>query len=184
METRRMSVLLILAGAVQFFFMMQIAEYLYPGYSVSADPISDLGAGPEPSASIFNLGVIAFGASAMAFAYLMRSKWAKWMLASLAISGAGMIGVGIFTENAGPIHFYVSFAAFFFGQLAAILSYWMCKGNWRYASFAVGLFSMACMVLYGTQTYLGIGQGGMERMMFYPLWIWIMGMGFGLLAEA
>jgi hypothetical membrane protein len=184
MEFRKRAGFLILAGAVQFFFLMQIAEYLYPGYSVSANPISDLGAGPEPSALIFNMSVILFGASAVAFAYLMRREWGRWMLASLALSGVGMICVGVFTEHAGPIHFYVSFIAFFFGQLAAILSFRVAKGGYRYVGLAAGIFSMACMILYGAQIYMGLGQGGMERMTFYPLWIWIVGMGFGLLAEA
>ncbi|MCX9076244.1 MAG: hypothetical protein OIN88_16610 [Candidatus Methanoperedens sp.] len=37
--------------------------------------------------------------------------------------------------------------------------------------------TLAALVLYGSDIYLGLGPGGMERMIAYPVLLW--GTGFG-----
>jgi len=49
---------LFLAG-LEILFLVHIAEFLYPGYSVSKNYISDLGVGPQPSRAIFTVAITA-----------------------------------------------------------------------------------------------------------------------------
>jgi hypothetical protein len=42
---------------------------------------------------------------------------------------------------------------------------------------------LAALALFAGNTYLGLGAGGMERMIFYPAMIWTLGFGAYLLGE-
>jgi hypothetical protein len=44
-------------------------------------------------------------------------------------------------------------------------------------SVVLGLMTLAALVLFGMGEYLGLGVGGMERMIAYPAVMW--GAGFG-----
>ncbi len=163
----------VLLGFVQFGFFMLIAEFLYPGYSVSQNYISDLGVGPQPSQTIFTVSIILFGLFALIGAYLY-SKTVEGRLFSIliAIAGIGGIGVGLFNENTGWPHSMFAFFAFFFSALAAVYSYKLLPSPTKYFAVVLGLISIAALVLLATKTYLGLGVGGMERMIFYPVLFW------------
>jgi hypothetical protein len=51
-------------------------------------------------------------------------------------------------------------------------------------SVTLGLMTLGAMVLYATKTYLGLGVGGMERMIAYPSLMWAAGFGGYLIAHA
>lgn len=55
MNFKRAAGVLLFAGAVLFLTGMHIAEYLYPGYSVSGNYISDLAPPAAPHASFISL---------------------------------------------------------------------------------------------------------------------------------
>ncbi len=173
MQWHRNPNLYVLLGFIQFGFFMLIAEFLYPGYSVSRNYISDLGVGPQPSQAIFTVSIIVFGILALAAAYFYtRTLETRVLPVLILIAGIGGIGVGIFNENTGWPHTLFSFLAFFFSALAAIYSYKLLPSPTRYFAVVLGLISIAALVLLGTGTYLGIGVGGMERMIFYPVLFW------------
>jgi hypothetical protein len=44
-------------------------------------------------------------------------------------------------------------------------------------SILLGVGSLVALGLYGSKVYLGLGGGGMERMIAYPVLAW--GIGFG-----
>lgn len=71
MNHKQASGVLMFIGAVQFVAGMNIAEFLYPGYSVSGNYISDLGI-LQPSASIFNASVIILGLLVLLSSYFLR----------------------------------------------------------------------------------------------------------------
>jgi len=71
----------------------------------------------------------------------------------------------------------VSFMVFFFGALSAISSYTIQKPPLNYFSVAMGVFSMAALALFASRQYLGLGYGGMERLIAYPTLLW--GIAFG-----
>ena len=50
------------------------------------------------------------------------------------------------------------------------------KSPFRFLSLAVGLFIAAAIFLYIEKMYLGIGVGGMERMIVDPALFWGLGL--------
>jgi hypothetical membrane protein len=166
-------------------FMVHLAEFLYPGYSTSKDYISDLGVGPMSSRLIFTSAIILFGLMALATAALLRPRPGKsliWML--LALSGVGAIGVGIFNEDYIPaVHAVFALMAFLFGNLAVVYSSKMVRPPLSYLFIILGLIGLSALILFVGDTYLGLGAGGMERMIFYPAMFWAIGFGACLLAE-
>jgi hypothetical membrane protein len=163
----------VLLGFIQFGFFELIAEFLYPDFSNSQNYISDLGVGPQPSQVIFTVSIILFGLLAIVAAYCYSKTLEGRLFPTLIIiAGIGGVGVGLFNENTGWPHTLFSFLAFFFAALAAIYSYKLLTSPARYFAVVLGLISIAALVLLGTNTYLGIGVGGMERMIFYPVLFW------------
>ncbi|HIH43934.1 MAG TPA: DUF998 domain-containing protein [Candidatus Methanoperedenaceae archaeon] len=185
MDWRRTAGILAFAGAVQLILGMLIAEFLYPGYSNSQNYISDLGATCrntcviyEPTATIFNTSVILLGIFMIVIAYALWREFGSIVFSVLVgLSGLGAAGVGLFPETYGWLHFVVSFMVFFFGGLSAVESYWFVKAPFSYFSVVLGLASLAALAVFGLDMNLGLGPGGMERMIAYPVLLW--GVGFG-----
>jgi hypothetical membrane protein len=171
-------------AAAQFVFGLIISEALYPSYSISDNYISDLGVGS--SAIVFNTSVFILGLLMIIGAYFLHRAFNFTMLTvMLVLTAVGAIGVGIFTENSGTIHPIVSFIAFLFGGLSAIFSvicsyvheFKLVKMPFSIIAVILGLVTLGAMALFAGGIYLGIGKGGMERMIVYPLLMW--GAGFG-----
>ena len=174
---------LLFIGAAKFMVLLIVAEALFPGYSVSANYISDLGVNPA-SAWIFNSAILFFGALAILASYFtFRAFGDKLFSALLALSGIGAAGVGIFTESALSIHLLVATTAFLFGGLSAIATYRIAKPPFSWFSAILGLFSLVALALQLSGNYLGLGVGGMERMVAYPILIWAVAFG-GYLMES
>jgi hypothetical membrane protein len=182
---------LLFIGAVQLVLGMHIAEFLYPGYSVSMNYISDLGATcrttciiHQPSAFIFNTSVSLLGVLALLSSYfLWREFHYRLISLLLGLTGIGMVGVGLFPETAGIVHPIVSFIAFFFGGLSAIATYKLVKAPFAYLSVLMGLISLIALALFISEIFLGLGPGGMERMIAYPLLLWVTGFGGNLMSS-
>lgn len=191
MNYRHAAGVLLFIGAVQFVLGMLIAEFLYPGYSASMNYISDLGATcrttciiHQPSASIFNTSVSLFGVLAIVSSYLIWREFHNRLICLLlGLSGIGMVGVGLFPETAGIVHLVVSFIAFFFGGLSAIAIYKLVKAPFAYLSVLMGMISLIALALSISEIFLGLGPGGMERMIAYPLLLWVIGFGGNLMSS-
>ena len=167
----------------QFVLGLVIAEALYPGYSISTNYISDLGVGP--SQMIFNSSVFLLGLLLIFGTYfLQRAFKFRVLTALLILTAIGAIGVGVFTEHSGTIHAVVSFIAFLFSGLSAIASSRLLKSPFSIVAVILGLMGLGAMVLYGINVNLGLGVGGMERMIVYPILVWGTGFGGHLIAHA
>ncbi len=185
MDSRRTAGALLFIGAVQSITGMHLAEYLYPGYSVSGNYISDLGATCratctvyQPSASIFNISLILLGLLIVSASYFIwREFHGSFITLLFVLSGLGAVGAGLFPETAGTLHVIVSFITFFFGALGAIAASKLVRTPFSYFSVLLGMASLASLVLYAAHIYLGLGQGGMERMIAYPELLWTIGFG-------
>jgi hypothetical membrane protein len=163
-------------AASQFVLGLVVAEALYPNYSISGNYISDLGVGP--SSMIFNSSVFLLGLLLIVGAYfLQRAFNSKTLTMFLVLTAIGVMGVGVFTENSGSIHSVVSFIAFLFGGLSAIFSFKLLKTPFSLLAVILGLMTLGSLVLFAGKIYLGLGSGGMERMVVYPILMW--GAGFG-----
>lgn len=156
---------------------INVAQQLYPGYSVSSNYISDLGATCrdtgcqiiQPSAFIFNSSVFLTGILVCMAAYFIYREFQTSLLSiSLAFSGIGAIGVGIFPEYAGLPHYIAAFITFVFGGITLIASYTIVASPLRYFSILLGIATLAALALFISGQYLGLGPGGIERMIVYP----------------
>jgi hypothetical membrane protein len=175
----------LLVGGLEMLFMVHLAEFLYPGYSTSENYISDLGVGPTPSRWIFTGAIIIFGLTALVTAALLRLRPEKsYVWRFLALSGIGAIGVGAFNMDYTPeVHALFALVAFLFGNLAVICSSRMVRPPMSYLFILLGLIGLTALALFGGDTFLGLGAGGMERMIFYPAMFWAIGFGAYLLTE-
>ncbi len=176
---------LIFVGAVQFAIFMVMAQAYYPGYSISSNYISDLGstcnsvcATYEPASAIFTASVIALGLLLLAGAFYLNRGLRSWMgAATVALTGVGAIGVGVFSESFGSVHALFSLVAFLFSGLSAVALARAQRKPMTYFSAILGVATLAALSLYVPNIYLGLGPGGMESMVVYPALLW--GIAFG-----
>lgn len=175
---------LIFVGAVQFILGMLVAECLYPNYSVANNYISDLGKLDAASALVFNTSVFLLGLPVAIGVYFLRHTVRnKVFLSFMVLCGVGAMGVGIFPEDFGILHRIVSLIAFLFGALSAIASYKYQKPPLSYFAVILGLTSLVALALFATGVYLGLGKGGMERMIAYPVLLWAIAFGGHLIKD-
>ena len=73
--------------------------------------------------------------------------------------------------------------AFLFGNISAIYSYTFIRRRFAVIFVILGSIGLVALVLLASSTYLGLGQRGMERMIFYPGVFWSMSFGVFLLAN-
>lgn len=174
--------LLLAIGSVLCVLGIITAEALYPGYSTSENYISDLGVGP--SALIFNSSVFLLGVLAVCGVYFVQKAFSFKLFSMLAaIAGIGAMGVGLFPEGAGMIHVAFSLITFLFAGISAIASYKLEKPPLSYLSIILGTMSLVALVLFSSGIYLGLGKGGMERMIAYPALLWMLGFSGHLMSD-
>ncbi len=176
----------LLVAGLEMLFLERIAEFIYPGYDPAQQVISALGVGPTNAMIVFVAALLLFGAMALVTAWLLRreqlGRSRVWIF--LGISGVGAIGVAIFNmDDFSIVHAVFALLAFIFGNLASIFSYRLVRSPLSWIFVFLGLLGLAALVLFGTDTYLGIGRGGMERLIFYPPMLWALGYGAYLLAQ-
>ena len=180
LEDRQWAGLLLFVGIAQFALIgLTVAEATYPdppGYSISRNYISDLGV--APALFIFDPSIIVVGLSVLATAwFLLRAFRDRIVSIVVALAGIGAIAVGVLTENFLVIHSIVSLWTFVFIALSAILAMRIVRPPFQYLSVLLGLLSLVALGLYISKTYLGLGPGGMERMIVWPILVW--GLAFG-----
>jgi hypothetical membrane protein len=185
---------LLLVGGVQFIIALIVAEAIYQSYSTSTNYISDLGVLGKPSAVIFNPSIILLGAVSIIAAYFVKKHFGLGKIGYFfVVAGAGTLTVGVFPENTflvqgiPVIHAVAALLAFFIGGIAAVSAYRYTKPPFNIISVVLGAVSLTASALFFV-TYnmgsLGLGIGGMERMIAYPTLLWIVGLGGYLLGSA
>src|SRR5271169_5288708 len=112
---------ILFVGVAQFAFCFALAEIYYPGYDVSVQPISDLGATcksgvckfVQPSSDIFNASIVLLGIMLFLTAYyLWKGSGSRALPSFDVLSGIGAVGVGIFNESYGGAHYFFSVLTF------------------------------------------------------------------------
>lgn len=178
--------ILLIAGSVQFLLAVNLAEELFPGYSVARNTLSHLGGSipiVEPSAMIFNFSVTILGILNLAAVYLiLKSGGCRLFSSCFIISAIGAIGVGLFPEYAGSTHVFFALLAFLFGSLAVIFSYRLgINIPMAILSIILGLISLLSLVILGTghTNFLvaNLGVGGTERFIAYPSLFYLIALG-------
>ena len=192
-------------GATQFSICLILSEVYYSAYgplnvsasgnatgyaySVSNNYISDLGAlcrstcTSVPSAYLFDGSIIILGLLIIVGAYYLQRAY-HWRPATvlIALAGIGAVGVGLFPETTGIWHHIFSLVTFLFTGLTAIVAARFQRKPMFYFSVFLGLLTLVALLLYIGSEYAGLGPGGMERMIVYPVLVWSIGFGGHLMA--
>jgi hypothetical membrane protein len=189
-------VLLLLAGLIAFMGIIT-AEALYPeGYSTSKNAISDLGATEppdsvveQPSATVFNGAMIVTGLLVLGAAFCLQTGFRRLAVTILTgLTGLGILGVGVFPGNYGNIHAIFALLIFSAGGLAAIVSRTIQTSPFSVLSTILGVVSLAMLVLFmvlgESSPAAGLGLGGIERWVAYPILAWTMSFGGYLMGRA
>ena len=168
----------LISGVLIWIVAMITSEALYPGYSVNRNYISDLGVGPWPSDIIFNVSTMLFGILVFCAAIiLIQNNATKPFLYGMAIAGIGAFCVGLFPENTGIPHIIAAGTTFVIGSFAAIEAGRWMKSPYRYFCIFMGVIGIASFVILVTDTYGALGPGGIERLIAYPLALWLLSDG-------
>ena len=188
--------LLFVAGGV-FLLATITAEALYPAaYSTGRNEISDLGgtrppAGLvfQPSATIFNVGMLVTGILIILGALVLGRGIKRWSVTiPLAILGAAVLLVGIFPGNTGTPHAIAAMVGFISGGVSAVLSARVSQPPFRYALQLLGAVNLVLLASYFIQgdssPIWALGTGGAERWIVYPVILWLLGFGGYLAGQA
>lgn len=180
--------LFFLAGATILMGILTAEIFYPPGYSISLNMISNLGATrppysiiTEPSATIFDTSIFIGGLLMVGATYFLQMVYKKKIFIFAAFCmGLGTLGVGIFPAFHAVIHPLVALLAFLGGGITAVLSTQILKGPFRYVAGVLGCITLLFLFM-GTLVpqYIVpfLGAGGTERWVAYPEIMWLMGLG-------
>jgi hypothetical membrane protein len=187
---------------VQYFFIQLIAAaaWVRP-YSWRLNVISDLGNSAcgiysgryvcSPAHGLMNASLLVLGTTMAVGALLIYNEFKKnsASFAGFLLMGLGGIGtvlVGAFPENTVPVmHAFGAFLALLIGNVSMVvlaLALQRVRTGFRFYTFFSGMFSILAFILFVSHIYLGLGQGGMERLASYPQTAWLV--LFGLYMSA
>ena len=184
--------LVIFVGSVQWLMMIIVSESFQTGYNSALHYVSSLGVGT--TALTYNVSIILFGLSLVISSVLFyKTLNAKIFTLFLLITGLFIIGVGLFPENTRPMHGYVTGFAFIFAVILPIISFKALNPPFSYLSIIIGLISLVMLIIFfpylglpaeSTILILGLAKGTMERLVIYPLLIWMLSLSISLMNKA
>jgi hypothetical membrane protein len=180
--------ILLVVACVQYLLAVNVAESLYPGYSIAVNSLSDLGGSlplVEPAAIIFNVSNIILGILILITVYLiLKSGGCRLFSSCLAVFGFCMVALGIFPEYAGGIHVTFALLAFISGILALFFSYRLgINIPMIIISMILGLIALITLIspfIYGigpSNPLNVLGMGGAERLIVYPIILYLTALG-------
>ena len=188
-DDRTVAGLLLFVLGAGFMTAIMLAAALVPGYDFRGGAISDLGVFSE-SALLFNGGLLVVAILNLAGGYLLYRRHGKrWLLAIYALASVGAVGTGLFPLDTGDAHSLFALLAFLFFNLEAIGTATLLRGAMRAISVLAGVLGIVFLVLMavgdaGNAAAFGpIGHGGTERMIVYPVMLWLVAFGGYLLGS-
>ena len=181
--------LLLFVLAAQFMTVLMLAAGIAPAYDLQGGAISDLGAIAE-TATLFNVSLALVGVLNLIAGYLLfRARGGAWLLATFAAAGIGAVGAAANPLGHSDLHGLFALVAFIAFNVEAIVASGLVRGPMRWISIAAGAIGLAFVVLMVigdalTPSAFGpIGHGGTERMIVYPVMLWMLAFGGYLMAE-
>jgi hypothetical membrane protein len=169
--------------SAQFLLVLMLGAAIAPAYSIHDNAISDLGVIPQ-TALLFNTSLFFFGLFMIIAAYFYHHEHNKlWITILFIISGVGAIGVALFPENNPGIHAIFAFIAFVFANIIPIGISTILPKPLKILSIATGILGMIFLIIFMISdiNILNldslIGYGGWERMIVYPVLLWLVAFG-------
>lgn len=182
--------------SVQYFITQIIVAMPYKGvYSLRVNTISDLGNSVcgyyshryvcSPLHNVMNISFTLLGITMIAGSILIYQASRKGTalligFSFMALAGIGSILVGFFPENTiSFLHVIGAGLPFVFGNTALVIFglYLNIPKVLRLYTILSGVLALIASVLFVTQNYIGLGVGGVERLVAYPQTLWLIVFG-------
>jgi len=186
-DSLKIAGVLYIIAVFQFFVFELVAETLYPGYSVTNNYISDLGAtcvNPpstascivhQPSATIFDTTLFLLGLLLLVgtfFVYYGTRK--KTYFVVTAVADLAILLDGVFPENTGWIHGGLSVIIFLFIGISLIVAWTIANGSvFRYLVVAFGVLTL----YFNYFSISAVGNGGSEHLLVLSILSGILALG-------
>jgi hypothetical membrane protein len=197
-------------GGTWLLLSITAAEALTPGYNVSNEAISGLGSPifstvcndvpscvtlVPPASAIFVFALFLSGMLWLLSGLILRraTDHRRFALA-ISVVGVAYVLVGAtylpfypggtsagVVGGARVLHLIAALVIFVLGPAVVISSYRFTRAPLRYVWLGMGAFNLAALLLFASANYLGLGFGGIERMVVYPIFLWGIGLGASLL---
>lgn len=185
-------------SSLQYFIiqLIVISAWTVP-HSWANNFISDLGntecgnyaglAVCSPLHPLMNLSFVIFGITmAVGSVYLQRAfastTFSRSAFILMMLSGIGTVMVGLFPENTiSSLHVVGAFLGLGIGNLSILLlglSLNRIHPAVRTYTIVSAMISLGAFALFSFDVFLGLGRGGMERLISYPFTIWMVTFGF------
>lgn len=160
---------------LQFFVVEAIAAARFGGYSYSTNVISDLGTADSPARVLMNGSFVAQGVLIIAGALLLGpglgGTGGKLARVLLGIAGLGVLLVGLFPSDGNATAHEIAAGAHLLGGSIGLiaLAYGVRpRSEGLGTTLAVlGLVGVIGTIFFGSAVFLGLGEGGMERVAAY-----------------
>jgi hypothetical membrane protein len=132
-----------------------------------------------------NLSFVILGACMLIGSLLISQVYLDQRGASIGFlcmeaAGAGVVLVGLFPENSVPVlHGTGATLSFVLGNVAIIVLGWSLRLPLALRLFSVclGLLALVALVAYENSHFIGIGHGGLERVVAFPQTVWLILLG-------
>lgn len=132
-----------------------------------------------------NVSFVVLGVTMIAGSFLIRyaaqsTKSRSLGFAFLAIAGVGVVMVGVFSENkAATLHALGAALPFLVGNVGVIVLGLSLDHPLALRLFTVlsGVVALSALAFYANGHYVGLGEGGMERVVAYPQTVWLIVVG-------
>jgi hypothetical membrane protein len=163
--------------SLQFFVVEAIAALRYDGYSYSTDVISDLGTAASPAAALLNVSFVVQGLLIAAGALLLGPGLAgtggRVARVLLVAAGAGVLLIGLFPSDGNATTHPVAAAVHLLGGGLGLiaLAYGVRPRSEALGTglALLGLLGVIGTVFFASVVFLGLGEGGMERVGAYVI---------------
>lgn len=171
---------LVISIAIMYIIIQSYIATLYPGYSVVANAISDLGSNVHtawidtPFVIIFAIVLIA----ASLYSYRFTGNVVLAVLMTLV--GVSVIGTGAFTESAN-IQLHGAFSIIAFASIDGSVLYFAFSSKdkkYAYSSYALGAIALLSTIVLMLHSEPNGTFGLFERMIVYPYIVWLAIFGF------
>lgn len=179
--------------SIQYFVLTAVAAAAWPtGYSWRFNLISDLGNTAcgnyasryvcSPDHGLMNGSFIALGltmaiGSLLIYQEFRESRASLGGFSLMGLAGLGTLLVGLFPENTVvAMHVIGAVLALLVGNVSLVVLALALRNEnsgLRVYTLVSGSVSILAFILFAFGIYLGIGRGGMERLVSYPLTVWL-----------
>ena len=190
-------------SAIQYFVVQFLVAIRFePTYSVARNTISDLGNTTcdkfngrpvcSPLHSVMNISFVVLGLAMITGSTLVYCAFAGRRAAAVGFLGFGLGGlgavlVGLYPENTVPaFHGLGSALPFVIGNAGiVVLGVSLDAPRWlRRFTITIGCAALVGLAFYSSSQFLGLGEGGIERVVAYPQTVWMVVVGLYLLTRS